>query len=77
MPLALLSGHISDIAKNWDDTAEICALHGDMTGAAAFRTCANQLRRAVNLPERDIWAPEQTRENTNENATTPQAGAEP
>lgn len=56
MPYALLSDQAERIARDWDDTAEICSLHGDRTGAAAFRTCANQLRRYLHLPEHDIWA---------------------
>lgn len=64
MPYALLSDRIEQIAKDWDDTAEICSLHGDRTGAAAFRTCANQLRRAVHLPEAAVYISEMPSENT-------------
>lgn len=55
MPLALLASQAEKIAQNWDDTARICELHGDRTASAAFHTCANQLRRYLELPERDAW----------------------
>lgn len=39
------------MAQNWDETAKLCDVHHDRTAAAAFRTCANQLRHNAGLPE--------------------------
>ncbi len=42
------------IAADFDMTAEICRKHHDRTGAAAFTTCANRIRRAALLPGFDL-----------------------
>lgn len=54
-PRPILPVWVNLIAADFDATAEICRQHDDLTACAAFHTCANRIRRAALLPERDEW----------------------
>lgn len=43
------------MANDWDKTAALLGAHNDKTGKVAMHVCANHLRRAVGLPEVDIF----------------------
>jgi hypothetical protein len=60
-PTSIEPETVEAIALDFDRTADICRAHADRTGAAAFRTYANRIRRAAGLSEVDPFAPHSER----------------